>query len=308
MLYFLLFISMFVFFSIFYLNLSYVKKGTIEEQNLRRIETKKVYNTLDEKLLKSSLGDRIDAFFHQSVDKFIIGREKLTKREKMEKLVRKAYRGEKTYSQWAYDRIIYTIMFMLIGIFAFAITREILILLVGIFLAIGVYMYLESDLNSKAKAVDWENFVFFPDMLLSLCMMYKVGAIANIFTGFKKLEEVYTHPLIDELKVAYREYDFNKDKFDILEELGDRVDFKEFTSFVNLVIESERNNIPIVDPLTEFSFDISNKRKVLAQNQIAKLPGKMEMAMMLTSMPICFIYMILPSVNMALNQMSAAGI
>ena len=48
--------------------------------------------------------------------------------------------------------------------------------------------------------------------------------------------------------------------------------------------------------------------KVLAQNQINKLPGKMEIAMLFTSMPICFIYMILPSVKMALEQMSAAGI
>lgn len=306
--YFILFISMFIFFSIFYLNLKYVKKGTIEEQNLRMLETKQAFNTIDEKLLKPDFNSRMNAFFHQKVDKYILGRQKLTKREYMEKLVFKAYRKQKTYSEWEYERIVYCLMFGILSFVALLLTREFLIFIIGLFISIGVYFFMENDLKNKAKNIDWENFIFFPDMLLSLCMMYKVGAIANIFTGFKKLKDVYEHPLIDELKIAAREYDFNKDKYDILNELADRVDFKEFTSFVNLVIESEKNNIPIVDSLTEFSYDISNKRKILAKNQIAKIPGKMELAMTLTSMPICFIYMILPSVNMALEQMSAAGI
>ena len=186
----------------------------------------------------------------------------------MEKLVAKAYRKKKTYAEWEYDRILYTLLFVFIGVFAYLAVQEIMILAVFIALALIVYFYLESDLKSKAKKVDWENFIFFPDMLLSLCMMYKVGAVANICAGFKKLTEASEHPLIDELKVAAREYDFNKDKYDILNDLKDSVDFKEFTSFVNIVIESEKNNIPIVDSLTEFSFDISNKRKVLSRYNI----------------------------------------
>lgn len=308
MIYLILFLSASLFFSIFYLNLKYVKKTSIAERNLKALEMKEAFNTIDEKILKPSLNQRLDAFLHQNVDKLVIGGQKQTKRETMEKLVAKAYRRTKTYSEWEYDRVIYTIAFALIGIISFVIVKDILFLIGGLALALGVYFYLDYDLKSKAKKVDWENFVFFPDMLLSLCMMYKVGAIANIFAGFKKLSEVYEHPLIEDVKTAYREYEFNKDKYDILNDMKDRVDFKEFTSFVNIVIESERNNIPIVDALTEFSFDISNKRKILAQNQINKLPGKMEVAMLMTSMPICFIYMILPSVKMALEQMSAAGI
>lgn len=304
----ILFFSMFIFFSVFYLNLKYVKRTSVEERNLKALELKEAYNTIDEKILKPDLNKRINDFFHQGVDNYVIGKTKLSKREKMEKLVAKAYRKKKTYAEWEYDRILYTLLFVFIGVFAYLAVQEIMILAVFIALALIIYFYLESDLKSKAKKVDWENFIFFPDMLLSLCMMYKVGAVANIFAGFKKLTESYEHPLIDELKVAAREYDFNKDKYDILNDLKDSVDFKEFTSFINIVIESEKNNIPIVDSLTEFSFDISNKRKVLAQNQINKLPGKMEIAMLFTSMPICFIYMILPSVQMALQQMAEAGI
>lgn len=192
--------------------------------------------------------------------------------------------------------------------FAFVLFKNVFILFLAIIVPLVFYMIKESDLKSAAKNKDWENFIFFPDMLMSLCMLYRVGAVSSIFQGFKRICKIYDHPLIDEVKEAVKEYEFNKDKYEVLNDLADRVDFKEFTSFINLVIETEKNNIPIVETLTEYAFEISAKRKILATNQILKLPEQIDLVMYLTSTPICFVYMILPSVIMAIEEMSKAGV
>lgn len=297
-----------VFFSLILTNIRYVKRLDASERNLKRLEEKRAYNTVDDKLLKEDFGTRMQIFFEEKIDNFLIRKQAPTKTEQLEKMVAKVYRGSKTYKQWEFDRILIATVYFVIGLLAFVLIKELFILPLAIILPCIIYFYFEKSLKSSAEEKDWENFIFFPDMLMSLCMLYKVGAVSTIFQGFKKIEKIYDHPLIDEIKKATKEYDYSKDKYDVLNDLAERVDFKEFTSFVNIVIESEKNNIPIVEPLTEYAYEISAKRKILATNQILKLPEKIDMVMYITSTPICFIYMILPSLKMAIEQLSSNGI
>lgn len=303
----LFFLFSFILFLIFS-NFKYVKTFNAAERNLKYIEEKKSYDTVDEHILKEDFNIRMKKFFRQQVDRYVITNTKEDKIDRISKMLYKVYKGKKTYAEWEYERTLVAVAWFALGMFGFLLLKNPLIPLFSILLVIFVYQSYESNLKSKSKNIDWMNFIFFPDMLMSLCMLYRVGAVSGVFQGFKKLCKIYDHPLIDEIKKASKEHDFNKDKYEVLQDLSDNVDFKEFTSFINIVMESEKNNIPIVENLTEYAFEISSKRKILATNQILKLPEKIEMVMLMTSMPICFIYMILPSLTMALGQMSTTGI
>lgn len=284
------------------------KKLSAAERNLKMLEEKKAYNTVEEQQLKEDFSKRMQMFFKQKIDTFLIEKQAPTKTEALEKLVKKVYKDSKTYKEWEFERIITCLIAFGLTLFAFVLFKNILILAAAIIVPLLFYIIKESDLKAVAKNKDWENFIFFPDMLMSLCMLYRVGAVSSIFQGFKRISKIYDHPLIDEIKEAVKEYEFNKDKYEVLNDLSDRVDFKEFTSFINLVIETEKNNIPIVETLTEYAFEISAKRKILATNQILKLPEQIDLVMYLTSTPICFVYMIMPSLQMAIQQMGDAGI
>lgn len=284
------------------------KKLSAAERNLKMLEEKKAYNTVEEQQLKEDFSKRMQMFLEQKIDTFLIEKQAPTKTEELEKLIKKVYKDSKTYKEWEFERVITCLVSFGLTMFAFVLFKNILILALAIIVPLVFYMIKESDLKSVAKNKDWENFIFFPDMLMSLCMLYRVGAVSSIFQGFKRICKIYDHPLIDEIKEAVKEYEFNKDKYDVLNDLADRVDFKEFTSFINLVIETEKNNIPIVETLTEYAFEISAKRKILATNQILKMPEQIDLVMYLTSTPICFIYMILPSLLMAIQQLSEAGV
>lgn len=284
------------------------RKLSAAERNLRMLEEKRAYNTVEEQQLKDSFEKRLQMFFEQKIDTFLVQRRELTKTEELEKMVKKVYKNKKTYSEWEFERVFLGIVTFSISMFAFILFKIPVILVFAIVLPILIYTLYESDLRSMAKNKDWENFIFLPEILMSLCMLYRVGAVSTIFQGFKRIIKTYEHPLIDEIKEAVKEYEFNKDKYDVLNDLAERVDFKEFTSFINLVVETEKNNIPIVDTLTEYAFEISEKRKILATNQILQLPEKIDLAMYMTSSPICFIYMILPSVQLAITQLMGAGV
>lgn len=297
-------ILLFIIFS----NIRYIRRLSAAEKNLKMLEEKLEPNSIDANLLKGDLSTRMNNFFEEKVDSFLIQKQSLTKTEELTKLITKVYKDKKTYKQWEYERILISVASFFIALAAFIIINETFVLIIAILAPFIMYYILENSLKNNAKEKDWENFIFFPDILMSLCMLYRVGAVSTIFQGFKKIIKVYDHPLIDEINKACTEYDYNKDRFDILNDLAERVDFKEFTSFINIVIESEKNNIPIVEPLTEYAYEISNKRKILATNQILKLPEKIGMIMYLTSTPICFIYMILPSLNLAIQQLSENGI
>lgn len=284
------------------------RKLDAAEKNLRLLEEKRAYNTIDEQQLKDDFSKRMKIFFEQKIDTMLIQKQEATKTEELEKMIKKVYKGKKQYKEWEFERVMMSLVAFAVALFAFVLFKQPLILGIAVIVPIALYMIYEQDLKSSAKNKDWENFIFFPDMLMSLCMLYRVGAVSTIFQGFKRIIKIYDHPLIDEIKEAVKEYDFNKDKYDVLNDLAERVDFKEFTSFINLVIETEKNNIPIVETLTEYAYEISAKRKILATNQILKLPEKIDMVMYATSTPICFIYMILPSMMLALEQLTTNGI
>lgn len=287
---------------------TFARKLSAAEKNLRMLEEKRAYNTVEEQQLKDSFEKRMQMFFEQKIDTFLIQKREPSKTEELEKMIKKVYKGKKTYSEWEFERILLGIVTFSISSFAFILFRMPLVLIFAVVLPLLIYNLYESDLKKLAQNKDWENFIFLPEILMSLCMLYRVGAVSTIFQGFKRLIKTYDHPLIDEIKEAVKEYEFNKDKYDVLNDLAERVDFKEFTSFINLVIETEKNNIPIVDTLTEYAFEISEKRKILATNQILKLPEKIDLIMYATSSPICFIYMILPSVQLAVGQLMEAGV
>lgn len=284
------------------------KRLSVAEKNLKMLEEKSAYNTIDEQQLKDDFSKRMQMFFEEKIDTFLIEKQSQTKTEELEKLIKKIYKNKKTYKEWEFERILTCLVSFCLTLFAFVLFKSLFILGLAIIIPVVFYLIKESDLKASAKNKDWENFIFFPDMLMSLCMLYRVGAVSSIFQGFKRICKIYDHPLIDEIKEAVKEYEFNKDKYEVLNDLADRVDFKEFTSFINLVIETEKNNIPIVETLTEYAFEISSKRKILATNQILKLPEKIDLTMYVTSTPICFIYMILPSLLMAIQQLGEAGV
>lgn len=290
------------------INMRSVRIRNAGEENLRRLGEYEAIDDINDAILKNSFKDRMESFFHGKVDELVIKRTLPSKKEELEKLIRKVYKNNKTYKEWEYERMLYACVSAVIALLAGLILNQAAFLLGIIALPILFYKIYETDLRSKAKAKDWENFIFFPELLMSICMLYRVGAVSTIFQAFKRVTKIFDHPLIDEINIAVNEYEYNKDKYDILNDLSDRVDFKEFTSFINLIVESEKNNIPIVDTVLEYAFEISNKRKILATNQILKLPDKLDMVMYMTSTPVCFIYMIMPSMKMAMSQLSQSGI
>lgn len=302
--FFLVSIILFIAFS----NATVGKKMSAAERNLKRLSEKRAYNTVEEEQLKDNFDKRIKIFFEQKIDTFLLEKKEPSKVEKLDKMVRKVYRGKKSYKDWEYNRIFLSIISFSIVLFALTVFKKIYIIPMALVAPIGIYKLSEYDLQKDSENKDWENFIFFPNMLMSLCMLYRVGAVASIMQGFREICEIYEHPLIDEVKQAVKEYDFNKDKYDVLNDLAERVDFKEFTSFINLVVEAEKNNIPIVETLTEYAYEISDKRKILATNQILRLPEKLDFIMYCTSTSICGIYMILPSLALATGQLLSTGI
>lgn len=285
-------------------NLKFVRRKSKISEYLQDIKEKDVIENVDDFIETKKLGDRIEDFFNSRVSKYMIKNKKEEELEYIKRMLWKVYKGKKTYNDWETERVIGCVVIFCACAFIGILLKLTLMLIIALALPIFFYKFYLYNLKKECEKVNWEYFVFFPNIALSIAMLYQTGAVSVIMLAFKKICELYKHPLIDEIQTAVDEYDANKDKYDVLRDLAKRVDEKEFSSFINLVSESEKNGIPIADVITDYAFSVSAKRKVLANAQIDKIPQKLEVIMLFTAMPIVFIYMILPTVISSLQSLN----
>ena len=82
------------------------KKLSAAERNLKMLEEKKAYNTVEEQQLKEDFSKRMQMFLEQKIDTFLIEKQAPTKTEELEKLIKKVYKDSKTYKEWEFERVI----------------------------------------------------------------------------------------------------------------------------------------------------------------------------------------------------------
>lgn len=109
--------------------------------------------------------------------------------------------------------------------------------------------------------------------VLTLCIgagLDLAGAMSRVVLEFKQDE-----PLIRALSLATHEMKMGKRRAEALKLMAQRTGSKEITSFVRVVIQSDKMGTPIINILKNYSEDIRMERFQRAERQALKAPIKM---------------------------------
>lgn len=292
-------------FSVLY-NLFNVRVRTKLDKFIAVVSSREYIDSYEKFNTQKSLSDRVRSFLRGNVEKYVKDK-KIKDEDEIIKCLYKIYKGKMSYIDFQVKRISVSILSGCFMIVAYIMLHNTYFLLGALAVPFALYYLYKYDLKNKVKKIDWENFVFFPEVLTSLAMVYRTGSVSTIFVAFEKVAKIYKHPLVDEIQKSVDEYKSNKNKYDVLRDLKDRVDFPDFNSFITLIMESEKNGIRVADSISERAQAISNKRKILAIAQLKRIPTKMEFIMLFAGLYITFVYMIAPSLIMAFQNLKGVN-
>lgn len=110
-------------------------------------------------------------------------------------------------------------------------------------------------------------------------------------------ELAVSHPDIhDEFIQVNREQRAGRPRIEAWQNLADRTEIEEFTSFVSMLTQTDRFGTPIAKALTRFSEDIRTKRRQHAEEAAAKTKIKIIFPLVLCIFPCIFIVLLAPAV------------
>ncbi|HUD21369.1 MAG TPA: type II secretion system F family protein [Acidobacteriaceae bacterium] len=174
-------------------------------------------------------------------------------------------------------------------------------------LALGGAGYLGPDIWLKRKTSSRKNRIrrSLPDALdlMVICVDAGLGLDQALLRIGDEL--AVSHPDISsEFIQVNREQRAGRPRLEAWRHLADRSEVEEFTSFVNMLTQTDRFGTPIIRALSRFSEDIRLKRQQRAEEAAAKTKIKIIFPLVLCIFPCIFIVLLAPAI---LNIASGLG-
>lgn len=121
-------------------------------------------------------------------------------------------------------------------------------------------------------------------------------------------ELAVSHPDIhDEFIQVNREQRAGRPRLEAWQNLADRTEIEEFTSFVSMLAQTDRFGTPIVKALSRFSDEIRLRRKQHAEEQAAKTKIKIIFPLVLCIFPCIFIVLLAPAILNIMTGLKGMG-
>ena len=121
-------------------------------------------------------------------------------------------------------------------------------------------------------------------------------------------ELAVSHPDIhEEFLQVNREQRAGRPRLEAWQNLADRTEIEEFTSFVSMLTQTDRFGTPIAKALTRFSEDIRMKRRQHAEEAAAKTKIKIIFPLVLCIFPCIFIVLLAPAVLNIMSGLKGMG-
>lgn len=136
----------------------------------------------------------------------------------------------------------------------------------------------------------------FPDALDMMLVCVEAGQSMDqsIIRVAKELRSSY--PLLAyEFAIVSHEMKAGKDKTEVLNDMADRCDVQDISSFVTVLNQSQTFGTPISDALRVYSAEMRDKRVMRAEEKANKLPTKMTLTTMMLTVPPLLIILVGPS-------------
>ena len=165
--------------------------------------------------------------------------------------------------------------------------------------AFGVVGYLVPDLwlTRKTSARRKRIRRSIPDALdlMVICVDAGLGLDQALLRIGDELE-VSHKDIHEEFLQVNREQRAGRPRLEAWQNLADRTEIEEFTSFVSMLTQTDRFGTPIAKALTRFSEDIRTKRKQHAEEAASKTKIKIIFPLVLCIFPCIFIVLLAPAV------------
>ncbi len=121
-------------------------------------------------------------------------------------------------------------------------------------------------------------------------------------------ELAVSHPDIhEEFLQVNREQRAGRPRLEAWQNLADRTEIEEFTSFVSMLTQTDKFGTPIVRALSRFSEEIRSKRRQKAEEAASKTKIKIIFPLVLCIFPCIFIVLLAPAVLSIMDGMKGMG-
>ncbi len=138
----------------------------------------------------------------------------------------------------------------------------------------------------------------FPDALDMLLVCVEAGqSMEQAIIRVAKEVRPSCPDLADELEIVAHEMKAGKDKSTVLNDMAERCNSQDISSFVTVMNQSQAFGTPISDALRVYSAEMRDKRVMRAEEAANKLPTKMTLATMMLTVPPLLIILVGPSVH-----------
>ncbi|MFA7636288.1 MAG: type II secretion system F family protein [Monoglobales bacterium] len=281
------------------------KRIDIKQSRLESVvlEKKSGINGLDISLYRRLMVDKVENV-KKSLEKLFARKKKGKKTGGNSKLQHSLHMAGIYMDPDEYNiiRMTVTISLILLGIILSSTIKaqiliRFLVLLVFVILAILIPSYfLKVRISSRESAIK----IQLPEVmdLLSVSMEAGLGFDAAIL----KITEKLSGPLIDSIKILYREIQMGKTRRDALKNFGSRSEVAELKTFASALISADALGISIKNVLRVQSEQLREERRQAAQEKGMKSPVKMMLPMVVFIFPIIFIILLGPTVIQLMTQ------
>lgn len=183
------------------------------------------------------------------------------------------------------------------GVAIFLITRSagslslFLVLVIGLGTATGLalpFLWLRRRSRKRRLAI-WRGL---PDAFDMITVCVEAGLALD--AALRQVSSKLRGPLTDEIALVLREVGMGRPRREALEDMMNRVDVPEVTTFVNAVVQAEQLGTSLGRVLRAQSLSLRRQRRQKAEEVARRAPVKMVMPLVLFIMPTFFIITIGP--------------
>ncbi len=183
------------------------------------------------------------------------------------------------------------------GVAIFLITRSagslsiFLVLVIGLGTATGLalpFVWLRRRSRNRRLAI-WRGL---PDAFDMITVCVEAGLALD--AALRQVSSKLRGPLTDEIALVLREVGMGRPRREALEDMMNRVDVPEVTTFVNAVVQAEQLGTSLGRVLRAQSLSLRRQRRQKAEEVARRAPVKMVMPLVLFIMPTFFIITIGP--------------
>jgi len=166
-----------------------------------------------------------------------------------------------------------------------------LVLVIGLGAAAGLalpFMWLRRRSRNRQLAI-WRSL---PDAFDMITVCVEAGLALD--AALRQVSSKQRGPLAEEIALVLREVGIGRPRREALEDLANRVDVPEVTTFVNAVVQAEQLGTSLGRVLRAQSLTLRRQRRQKAEEVARRAPVKMVMPLVLFIMPTFFIITIGP--------------